>query len=178
MNHEERQYIAGLLAAGQKPDSIAHALLMRRALSEVEQVAQEIETTNRRMAEELDRIFYTIHGPQPGPVLVSKSKDVETYATPARQEYVVRCKDFAAFCKEMGLPLKPMTEVVEGRRRDVKDYICVWSGRHDDRGRSWVDPAPENARRAVVQAEEAKGPVRRKSAYTPTPDRIEYKPSR
>jgi hypothetical protein len=177
VKHEERQFIIGKLTAGQKPDSIAHDLLMMGALEEVERVAQDMAEAEARQKWSREQSCYVIMGPQPKPEIIDKRPGVEVYQTPARQEYRVKVIDFAAFCKEMGLNLAQMTEVVEGKRRDVQDYRCVWTGGNFDMGRAWVDSAPRlNAEQAQRQRREQEGTWKKQSVYSPVPPVIEWTP--
>ena len=60
VENKDRQSITERLAAGDKHDSIAHALLMRRALEEVEQVANWIAGAEHSAALIQQYIYYTV----------------------------------------------------------------------------------------------------------------------
>jgi hypothetical protein len=180
VNNKDRTFIAAQLQAGQKPDSVAHALLMRRALEEVEKVARELAYSESRSAWITEQRYVTLFGPKLAPVLVGVENGTELWQSPARQEYKVRMIDLPAFAKEMGLDLKALREVTEGKRSDVKGYICLPTGAPFDVGIQWIDPNPENARRAerkAKEAEEAKHPRKKMSAYPLAAPVIDWTPA-
>jgi hypothetical protein len=178
VKNEDRQYIASLLEAGQKPDSVAHSLLMRRALAEVETVAREMAVRERMTGFARQREYVTILGPRQEPVMVEKNSTVELWQRPARQEYRVRLLDFAAFCKSFGLDEKAMREVIAGNRRDAKGYECLATYATNDRGVAWVDPEPQKRAIASRKAVEAQGPRIKESVYSPSLPVIEWTPQK
>jgi hypothetical protein len=179
MNYDDRQFIMSQLSAGKKKESVAHDLLMRRALEEVESVEKDVAQTEARQQWSREQSYYTLLGPTPAPVKIKEEKGQELWQQPGRQQYKVRLMNFAAFCKEIGLPLTKMQEMVEGKHRDVQGWSCIWTGGSFDTGRAWMDPTPqlrtEESMRAVAKAEP---PTRRvMSVYTPTAPVIDWKPT-
>jgi hypothetical protein len=181
MNSNERSFITALLSEGKSVEDAAEALVMKRAIAEVERVANDIAYSEAHNRWVLGLRFVTLYSPQPEPVLVGKEKGVEMWQTPARQEYKVKVLDLPAFAQEMKLNLRDLQAVTEGKRRDVKGFICIPSGATMDVGEAWTDPNPERIGREARQAAEAKeaqNPRKVKSAYTPSAPVIEWTPKR
>ena len=95
VNSQEKQFVIAALRSGQSVQDAAEALVMRRAVEEVEKVAQELRRRANVQGRARERFYYTLLGPKPEPTLVRVSDEgVEMWEQPARQEYRVRCVDF------------------------------------------------------------------------------------
>jgi hypothetical protein len=179
MDHNDRQFIMTKLKDGQKHESIAHDLLMRRALEEVESVAKDVASNEARTKWMMEQRYYTFLAPQPEPIITKQEGNVELVTRPNRQEYRVHCLDLPAFCKELGLDLKQMERVARGEIRDHKDWMVCWTGGSMDVGRAWKDPTPalrdEEARQ---NREKVEGKVwRKESVYTPDLPMVDWRPT-
>ncbi len=182
MENKDRQFITERLAAGDKHDSIAHALLMRRALEEVEQVANWIAGAEHSAALIQQYIYYTVLGPQPELVLVRDEGGVELWQRQGRQQYKVLVKDYPQFCRDMKLNYKEMEAVATGSQYEYKGWISAGnSGFHYDQTRAAPPPpTPRALADAEADRDQAKRTpkVKQMSAYTPSPDPITYMPTR
>ena len=122
---EERSWIAEQLESGQTPDAVTDALVHRRARADVDEVVRFLDSAEQGHRREMEHAYYAILAPQPEPTLTEDAAGVQTLTYPPRQEYMVLVANLAAFCKEHGLDLKKMEQVVAGRLQDYKGWASA-----------------------------------------------------
>jgi hypothetical protein len=192
VKNDERQYVLSLLQAGQSTEYAAEALVLRRAVAEVEEVAAyavRLDRAQEANALRMSLYYYTLYAPQEKAVKVRDGArlgdgtvEAELWQRPGRQAYKVLVSDFPAFCKERRLNLDAMTELVKGKRWDVNGWQCVWSGDQLDRGQQGDPPMRASQEDSVAsltrrRAEDAVRPPRKaESAYSPPPPAIAWTP--
>lgn len=173
MNNNDRTFIAERLAAGEDKSSIASSLLMRRALEDVEKIAQDMAQAEARQQFQRDHAYYTVLGPQPQPVKVRDEGGVELFQMQGRQQYRVLVKDFAVFCREMKLDHKKMEAVATGQQPEHRGWISGgYAGRLYDMTGSYMPPTCAEDQAAPEPKE------KRLSVYQATPDPITYTPAK
>jgi hypothetical protein len=191
VRHDEQQYVRGLLEAGQSIEDAAEALVMRRAIAEVEKIKQGMVNAAGWAQEEAQRRsqwYYTLYAPREKPVKIKEGQRMpdgtiperDLWQQPGRQAYKVLVTDLPAFCKSHKLNLEAMTELVKGKRWEVNGWQCVWSGDQLDKGRQGSPPndkVDQAAREYRKAQDELKTPRKQESVYTPAPPMVVWSPS-
>ena len=183
MENKDRQFISDRLAGGEKHDTIAHALVLRRALEEVEQVAGEIAGRERAGQLWQEYAYYCLLAPRPEPVKIRDENGVELWQQSDRQRYKVLCKDLAQFAKDYRLNFRELEAVATGAQYEHKGWISEGnSGYLYDQTRSAPPPNPRIAASEAADAAQytaaREKKVKRMSGYVPSPEPITYTPAK
>lgn len=178
--NDERKALYTLLADIPNPDpaqarDLAQTILLSnldRLAEDVRRELERMEGERRRDVENAGRYYYTFLSPPSEPELINSTENTDYYAPPQRQEYRVKVRDLAAFCKQHGLREKEMVKVGLGQIEDHKG----WTHRGGYGGPMELGQPYQRPRPVEAPAQRANGPKEKRTVFRFAPKPIDWFP--